>query len=90
MTGLDRKHFVYSSIARATAAAPNLCGADGHWCWDAGNGGIGNQAAREMDLARWSIGKEVMPLSVSSTRGKYVYDDDQETPNIQISTQRNK
>jgi predicted dehydrogenase len=56
-----------------------------HWFWDTGNGDIGNQGVHEMDIARWGLGKE-MPKSVVSTGGKYVYNDDQETPNTQIAT----
>jgi len=54
-----------------------------HWFWDTGNGDIGNQGVHEMDIALWGMGIETMPNSVVSTGGKYVYDDDQETPNTQ-------
>ena len=56
-----------------------------HWFWDTGNGDIGNQGIHEMDVARWGLGREI-PKSAVSTGGKYVYDDDQETPNTQIAT----
>jgi predicted dehydrogenase len=57
-----------------------------HWFWDTGNGDIGNQGVHEMDIARWGLGREDLPRSVVSTGGKYVYQDDQETPNTQIAT----
>ena len=57
-----------------------------HWFWDTGNGDIGNQGVHEMDIARWGLGAEGLPQSVSSTGGKYVYIDDQETPNTQMAT----
>jgi predicted dehydrogenase len=57
-----------------------------HWFWDTGNGDIGNQGIHEMDIARWGLGKLGLPKSVVSTGGKYVYEDDQETPNTQIAT----
>src|SRR5260370_40080357 len=38
-----------------------------------------------MDVGRWGLGRD-LPTSVSSTGGKYVYDDDQETPNTQLAT----
>ncbi len=57
-----------------------------HWFWDTGNGDIGNQGAHEIDVARWGLGKPGLPTAVVSTGGKYVYDDDQETPNTQIAT----
>ena len=56
-----------------------------HWFWDTGNGDIGNQGVHEMDFARWGLGVD-LPLSVVSTGGKYVYDDDQETPNTQLAS----
>jgi len=56
-----------------------------HWFWDTGNGDIGNQGIHEMDVARWGLGRG-LPKAVVSTGGKYVYDDDQETPNTQIAT----
>jgi len=57
-----------------------------HWFWDTGNGDIGNQGVHEMDIARWGLNKQTLPTNVISTGGKYVYDDDQETPNTQIAT----
>jgi predicted dehydrogenase len=56
-----------------------------HWFWDTGNGDIGNQGIHEMDKARWGLNRG-LPAHVSSTGGKFVYDDDQETPNTQIAT----
>jgi predicted dehydrogenase len=56
-----------------------------HWFWDTGNGDIGNQGIHQMDVARWGLGVE-LPTSVSSTGGKYVFNDDQETPNTQMAT----
>jgi len=56
-----------------------------HWFWDTGNGDIGNQGIHEMDLARRGLGRD-LPKSAVSTGGKYIYEDDQETPNTQIAT----
>jgi predicted dehydrogenase len=55
-----------------------------HWFWDTGNGDIGNQGIHEMDKARWGLNRG-LPTHVSSTGGKFVYDDDQETPNTQLA-----
>jgi predicted dehydrogenase len=57
-----------------------------HWFWDTGNGDIGNQGVHQMDLARWALNKSEWPRSVVSSGGKFVYDDDQETPNTQLAT----
>jgi predicted dehydrogenase len=52
-----------------------------HWFWDTGNGDIGNQGIHELDMARWGLNRAGNPKSVVSTGGKYIYKDDQETPN---------
>ncbi len=57
-----------------------------HWFWDTGNGDIGNQGVHEMDYALWGLGQPGLPRSVVSTGGKYIYNDDQETPNTQLAT----
>jgi predicted dehydrogenase len=59
-----------------------------HWFWDTGNGDIANQGVHEMDIARWGLGKTTLPNQVFSTGAKYIYDDDQETPNTQTSVMR--
>jgi predicted dehydrogenase len=57
-----------------------------HWFWDTGNGDIANQGVHEMDIARWGLNQPGLPRSVVSTGGKFVYKDDQETPNTQLAT----
>jgi len=51
-----------------------------HWFWDTGNGDLGNQGIHEVDIARWGLGV-THPTKVSSIGGKFMFDDDQETPN---------
>ncbi len=51
-----------------------------HWFWDTGNGDIGNQGIHEVDLSRWLMGVD-WPTKVSAIGGKFMFDDDQETPN---------
>jgi predicted dehydrogenase len=57
-----------------------------HWFWDTGNGDIGNQGVHEMGVARWAMGDPEWPKSAYATGGKYVYDDDQETPNTVLAS----
>jgi predicted dehydrogenase len=57
-----------------------------HWFWDTGNGDIGNQGVHEMDICRWGLGDVQMPTGALCTGGKFVYEDDQETPNTQLAT----
>lgn len=51
-----------------------------HWFWDTGNGDLGNQGIHEVDIARWGLGV-THPTKVSAMGGKFMFDDDQETPN---------
>lgn len=51
-----------------------------HWFWDTGNGDIGNQGIHEVDISRWLMGVD-WPTKVSAIGGKFMFDDDQETPN---------
>ncbi|MEZ5402230.1 MAG: Gfo/Idh/MocA family oxidoreductase [Bryobacteraceae bacterium] len=51
-----------------------------HWFWDTGNGDLGNQGIHEVDIARWGL-NVTHPTKVSAIGGKYMFDDDQETPN---------
>ncbi|HTQ59002.1 MAG TPA: Gfo/Idh/MocA family oxidoreductase [Candidatus Solibacter sp.] len=52
-----------------------------HWIWDTGNGECGNQAIHEIDIARWGLGVG-FPVSVSAMGGHFMFDDDQQTPNV--------
>jgi predicted dehydrogenase len=54
-----------------------------HWHWDYGNGDIGNQGVHQLDVARWGLGLDQHPAKVSSMGGHVMFDDDQETPNVQ-------
>jgi predicted dehydrogenase len=56
-----------------------------HWHWDYGNGDIGNQGVHQMDIARWGLGVK-LPKKVQSMGGHFMFDDDQETPNVQVAT----
>jgi predicted dehydrogenase len=57
---------------------------DWHWFWEYGNGEIGNQGVHEMDIACWGMAGKV-PVKISSTGGRYAWDDDAETPNTQAT-----
>jgi predicted dehydrogenase len=52
-----------------------------HWIWDTGNGEVGNQAIHEIDIARWGLGV-TFPVSVCAAGGHFMFEDDQETPNV--------
>jgi predicted dehydrogenase len=56
-----------------------------HWNWDTGNGEVGNQAIHEIDIARWGLGAR-FPTSVSAMGHHFMFDDDQQTPNLLNAT----
>src|SRR5690606_13356728 len=55
-----------------------------HWNWDYGNGDMGNQGVHEMDIARWGLGV-TLPTRIISAGGHFMFDDDQQTPNTQMT-----
>jgi predicted dehydrogenase len=82
--GLDWDRFL--GPAQLKPYSSNKFAYNWHWFWDTGDGDIGNQGVHEMDICLWGVGRGGWPLSVASNGGKYVWKDDQETPNTQQST----
>ncbi|WP_442482617.1 Gfo/Idh/MocA family protein [Aeoliella sp. SH292] len=54
---------------------------DWHWHWDYGNGDLGNQGVHETDMALWGL-DEGLPTEVTAMGGKFLWDDDRETPEV--------
>lgn len=54
-----------------------------HWFWHWGTGEALNNGTHFVDIARWGLQVDY-PTKVSSTGGRYVYQDDWETPDTQI------
>lgn len=57
---------------------------DWRWNWHTGNGALGSEGAHVFDLARFALGSELLPLSVTSVGGRYLVEDDGQTPNTQF------
>jgi hypothetical protein len=57
-----------------------------HWMFDTGNGDVGNQGVHEMDIGLMGMNGAAYPETVTSTGGKFVWVDDQETPNTLQTT----
>ncbi|MFN7995199.1 MAG: Gfo/Idh/MocA family oxidoreductase [Bryobacteraceae bacterium] len=55
-----------------------------HWHWDYGNGDVGNQGIHETDLCMWGLGVG-LPSRITSMGGKFLWDDDKETPEVLTS-----
>ncbi len=77
--GLDWDKFL--GPARMKPYSKNKFAYNWHWFWDTGNGDIGNQGVHEMDIDVWGLGRQDWPGTVTASGGKYVWKDDQETPN---------
>ncbi len=54
-----------------------------HWFWDTGNGDFGNQGIHQADIARWILNKGSHPVKIQGFSNFFIWDSDQETPNIQ-------
>lgn len=57
-----------------------------HWMWDFGNGDVGNQGVHETDMCLWGLGVHTLPDTICAMGGKFLWDDDKETPEW-LSTQ---
>jgi predicted dehydrogenase len=53
------------------------------WWYAFGSGDMGNDGVHDLDLARWGLGVETHPSTVTALGGKYFYDDDQQFPDTQ-------
>lgn len=58
---------------------------DWHWVWATDCGEIGNNGPHQLDVCRWVLGQSQLPKQVMSIGGRFVYDDDGQTPNTQIA-----
>jgi len=56
-----------------------------HWNWNYGNGDVGNQGIHETDMCMWGLGVTTLPTKITSMGGKFLFDDDKETPEVQTS-----
>jgi len=57
-----------------------------HFFWETSTGDIGNSMVHEIDLLRWGMNKNVHPVRIHSTGGYFIWDSEQETPNVQSAT----
>jgi hypothetical protein len=58
---------------------------DWHWVWPTGTGEIGNNGIYPLDACRLRLGQATLPKRVMSLGGRFLFNDDGETPNAQIA-----
>lgn len=56
-----------------------------HWVWSTGTGELGNNGIYQLDELRTAIGQNTLPRRVMSFGGRFLFDDDGQTPNTQVA-----
>ena len=73
---------LWQGPATRRAFSPNYVHYNWHWYWHYGNGELGNNVPHLTDVANWVFDKG-LPVKVSSSGGRFGYQDGGETPNTQ-------
>jgi predicted dehydrogenase len=73
---------LWQGPAQERAFTKRLVHYNWHWHWDYGNGDVGNQGVHETDMCLWGLGVETLPTDIVAMGGKFLFDDDKETPEL--------
>jgi predicted dehydrogenase len=77
---------IWQGPAQERAFSKRIVHYNWHWHWDYGNGDVGNQGIHETDLCLWGLGLETFPSAITAMGGKFLWDDDKETPEVLASS----
>lgn len=58
---------------------------DWHWVWPTGTGELGNNGIYPLNALRLALGQTALPKRAMSLGGRFLFNDDAETPNTQIA-----
>jgi len=76
---------IWTGPAKMRPFTRNIVHYNWHWTWEYGNGDVGNQGIHETDLCLWGLGVG-LPEKITAMGGKFLWDDDKETPEVLSST----
>ncbi len=77
---------IWQGPVKERAFSTRLVHYNWHWHWDYGNGDVGNQGVHETDMCLWGLGLETLPTEIVAMGGKFLWDDDKETPEVLSSS----
>ncbi len=73
---------IWTGPARMEPYSKRIVHYNWHWTWNYGNGDVGNQGIHETDMCMWGLGVDTFPGRITAMGGKFLFDDDKQTPEV--------